>query len=395
MVKGDKYFKIVEMIIIGCIILLFVVLVSGEIYGAVGEWIKKIWLQVFGGLMALLTVVIISKYVLLIYNGSYSQRSEKVWRNILKGTDSDVLLYLQNNTNKVPISTLLQLISIYSTNDKIFSMLLQESVELYKNGDVPTISILSLILLKNASHNAVSMLFSEERELRFECEEISKAYSDSMKNDFISLQEAVTEKGLLNFFRKLMHCCLPSNGINKEEFMIHLKYVFAWILQNITKENIDSHQESMLTFILLLPAIKNKLKENGINDDKIEKSIRKIEISEWFQYLLNKSYQYIDFNLCRNETILVKNEYWVKYSYITSMYHEKMSLRYKNRMLNKINTIQEKLYKEYDPEKVVLFLLLASPIRSFKSEEDLLYNWLSLIYSCMNLSIGNLAESVN
>lgn len=48
-----------------------------------------------------------------------------------------------------------------------------------------------------------------------------------------------------------------------------------------------------------------------------------------------------------------------------------------------------KLYKEYDPEKVVLFLLLASPIRVVKSEEDLLYNWLSLIYSCVNPLIGN------
>lgn len=395
MVRGEKYIKIIEMFIIGSIILLLVALGSGKLYGVIGIWIEKIWKQIIGGLAALLVVVVIAKYALGVYNGNYFRKSEKVWRNILKGTDSKVLLYLQNNRNKVPISTLLQLIAIYSADDKIFSMLLKEGVELYKKGDESTKSILSLILLKNVGHNAVTILFSDDRELRIECEEISKEYSDSLKNDFDNLQEAVTEKGLLNFFRKLLHCCLPSNSINKEEFIIHLKYIFAWILQNITKENIDSHQESMLTFILLLPAIKNKMSENNINDEEIAKSIHKIEISEWFQYLLDKSYQYIDFNLCRNETVLVKNEFWVKYSYITSMYYEKMNLRYKIRMLNKIKTIQEKLYKEYDPEKVVLFLLLASPIRVVKSDEDLLYNWLSLIYSCMNSLIGTSVESGN
>lgn len=138
MVKGEKYFKIVEKIIIGCIILLLIALSSGKIYGAVGEWIEKIWLQVVGGLAILLIVVVTAKYALGVYNGTYFRKSDKVWRNILKGTDSKVLLYLQNNRNKVPISILLQLIAIYSTNDKIFSMLLQESVELYKNGNEST-----------------------------------------------------------------------------------------------------------------------------------------------------------------------------------------------------------------------------------------------------------------
>ena len=54
-------------------------------------------------------------------------------------------------------------------------------------------------------------------------------------------------------------------------------------------------------------------------------------------------------------------------------------------MLYKIRTTQLKLDKEYDPEKVVLFLLLASPISAVKcSSDDFVYNWLSLIYLCIN-----------
>ncbi len=90
MVKGEKYFKIAEKIIIGCIILLLIALSSDKIYGAVGEWIEKIWLQVVGGLAILLIVVVTAKYALGVYNGNYFRKSDKVWGNILKGSQKNV-----------------------------------------------------------------------------------------------------------------------------------------------------------------------------------------------------------------------------------------------------------------------------------------------------------------
>lgn len=163
-----------------------------------------------------------------------------------------------------------------------------------------------------------------------------------------------------------------------------LNFILGWILKNISKENIDAYQESMLMFILLIPSIKNKLKKNNISDEDIIKSFKKIENSEWFKYLLDKACQYVSFNLCRNEKYLVKNKDWLKYSCITSLYYEKLSEREKIQIFYKVKNMQQELYKEYDIEKVAFIVLSTSPIRVAKNDDDLIYSWLSLIYLCIS-----------
>lgn len=387
MVRGEKYLKNVEKIILVLIVLCGMLLLSGKIYSTVGLEIEGIQEQISIVLSKVIKVIILLEVAIRVYNSGYSFKSEKVWQDIIEGSRSKVLLYLQNNRNEVPLPTILQLMPAYCTDNIIFAKLIEECIGLYKNGDQFTKSILSFVFLKNSNYDYVVQFLNSDSDKNLEVESqiISKETSDSIKNEFIKLQDAVTEERLVNFFQKLLHGCLPNNCIDRNDFIIYIDYILSWIRQNVTKDNIDSHQESMLTFILLLPSIKTRLHKNNKEDQGIINNIRKIETSEWFTYLIHKAYKYIDFSLCRNETFLVNNRYWVKYSYITNLYYERLIFWSKMKMLYKIRTTQLKLDKEYDPEKVVLFLLLASPISAVKcSSDDFVYNWLSLIYLCIN-----------
>lgn len=159
----------------------------------------------------------------------------------------------------------------------------------------------------------------------------------------------------------------------------------------MSKENIDSHQESILIFMLLLPALKNKLGKNSINSENIVKGLAEIENSDWFKYMLCKAYKCIEFGLCENATFLRANAKWLNYSDIIRIYYEKLSVGQKVKMLHKVRGMQRKLYKEYDVGQVVVYVILASPIRIVKSSDDLLYSWLSLIYLCTSsLKIGEI-----
>lgn len=391
MSKGEKYLKTIEMIFMILAILVVLIFFSGKLYEFVGEKIATVLPKIFAGLIVLIAFIGGIKFVLGIYNGTYANRSEKVWQKVVSGARNKVILYLKKNKDSLQMIEVLQLMEIYKSDEEIFGKLLDEAIRMYERGDELTKSAISLVLLENESHNKVALLFENNLELKKQCEEISKGNSAAIRGSFSDLQEEVNEKKLTSFFRKLLHSCLPNNSISKEEIVEALEFISGWILKNVSKENIDSHQESILIFMLLLPALKNKLGKNSINSENIVKGLAEIENSDWFKYMLCKAYKCIEFGLCENATFLRANAKWLNYSDIIRIYYEKLSVGQKVKMLHKVRGMQRKLYKEYDVGQVVVYVILASPIRIVKSSDDLLYSWLSLIYLCTSsLKIGEI-----
>ncbi len=385
-----KIEKIVLILIIMCI---FGVL-SGRIYEFVGQEITNSCFYVLIILSFVLAFVLVVKYLKGIFNSSYSRKSKKVWGKIKEKAEKKVLLYLKNNRKHMEVSEVVLFMDIYSENPLIFSRLLNEVERLYKSSDYYIKSVLSLVLLKNEDHNEVTKLFKSNLKLETNCKDISKENVRTIKKDFECLQKEVNDKKLLIFFQKLSHICLPQNSISDEELFEFLNFILGWAIQNVSKENINSYQESMSVFILLIPVMKNrlnKLKKYNMNiDDSIEICFNQIEHSKWFKYLIDMAYKNVYVSLCSNDTSFIKNEQWISYLCIISLYNEKLFFWKKLKLLGKINNKQQKLYKEYDVEKVVLFVLGSSSIREVKSSDDLLYNGLSLVYLCMSPLIKGL-----
>ena len=286
MSKGEKYLKTIEMIFMILAILVVLIFFSGKLYEFVGEKIATVLPKIFAGLIVLIAFIGGIKFVLGIYNGTYANRSEKVWQKVVSGARNKVILYLKKNKDSLQMIEVLQLMEIYKSDEEIFGKLLDEAIRMYERGDELTKSAISLVLLENESHNKVALLFENNLELKKQCEEISKGNSAAIRGSFSDLQEEVNEKKLTSFFRKLLHSCLPNNSISKEEIVEALEFISGWILKNVSKENIDSHQESILIFMLLLPALKNKLGKNSINSENIVKGLAEIENSDWFKNML-------------------------------------------------------------------------------------------------------------
>ena len=378
MTKHEKDFRIAEKIILGLIVLVLMAEISRRLYETVGEKIEEYIGWAVAILVALLIFVTAWKYIAGIYQGTYGQKAEKLWKDIIEGASSKTLLYLKNNRGRLPIAEVVQLMEIYKSNDEIFSILLEEAIRLHDQDE----SMVSFVLLEKSSQNAVASMLEENESLRSQCEHISKENVKSIKGAFDDLQREVSESKLLCFVQKLLHGCLPNNSISKEEIIEVLEYILGWIIKHISKENIGYYQESMSLFILILPAIKSKLNQNNVRNYNIMKAIRQVENSEWFKQLRNNAYSYIEFGVGRDEVSLIKNEKWLNYSCIISMYYKQLSFMQQMRILHKIQKKQRELYKEYDAEKVILFVLMASPIRIVKNDDDVLYNWLSIIYLC-------------
>lgn len=378
MIKREKEFRIIEITIMGLIVFIILAGVSRKLYETMGDIFEEYMSWAVAILVVALFAIAVVKYIIGIYYSTYGEKAEKLWRDIIEGTSSKTLLYLRRNRGKLGISEIVQLMEIYKNKDEIFNILLEEAVRLYDSDQ----SIFSFVFLEKSSHNAVASMLEHKKELRSQCENISKENVKSITDAFEDLQKEVSEEKLRKFFQKILHSCLPDNSISKEETKEVLEYILGWIIKHISKDNIDSYQDSMALFILILPAIKSKLKQNNITSQNITKAICRIENSEWLKQLCNSAYSYIEFGVRRNEVALVKNEKWLKYSCIVSMYYEELSYVQQMRVLHKIRKKQQELYKEYEAEKVVLFVLLASPIRVVKNNNDIIYNWLSLIYLC-------------
>jgi hypothetical protein len=387
MIQGEKKIVKIEKIILVLIILCVFIAYNVSIYDKMGDKFISIQEVAVSGLTVVLLIVLAVKYGIGFYNGRYLQKSEKAWRDTKEGAKSKIIWYLKNNVNCISMPVVLQLMDIYRDEEEIFCKLLHELVILYSNGNSSTKSILSFFLLLNESNNEVARLFEQNMELKAECEQISKENVIFAVTDFKKLKDGVTEKDLIIIFREFLHSCLPNNSISKEETVHLLEFIVGWILKNVTKNNIDSYQESMLLFALMLPAIKRKIKKSNIHSDTIEQGLFKIENSEWFRYLFCQSYKYVDFCLHRNEAFFIKNNIWITYSCMTSTYYEKMRIDQRMKLLYNVKMKQQQFYKEYNSEKIVWYVLMSSPLRMFKNEEDWIYNALSLVYLC----IGNIS----
>lgn len=384
MTKVKKNFKVGKICIYVLIICLIMIFLSTLIYDTFGEYIKIVCIIGISSLLVIAIGYSIVEYIIITSYGTYSQKLQEIWQKIQKGARDKVFVYLKKNKDTIEISKLLQFASIYIDDNEMFAYLLSKIIELYNVSDIKIKSMISFFLLENEQNNEVAAIFKQNKALRNQCKKISQEMCNDIEQEFENLQEEVNEKKLMIFFQKLLHSCLPTNNISKENMINLLRFILGWILKNISKENIDAYEKSMLMFILLIPAIKNKLKKNNINDEDITKEFRKIENSEWFKDLLNKTFDYIDFTVKNNDKELVKNKNWLKYSCITSLYYEKLSFWKKLKIFYKIKNIESQLYKEYDFEKVAFFVLSASFIRVVKNNDDLIYNWLSLIYLCVS-----------
>ena len=92
MVRGEKYLKNVEKIILVLIVLCGMLLLSGKIYSTVGLEIEGIQEQISIVLSKVIKVIILLEVAIRVYNSGYSFKSEKVWQDIIEGSRSKVLL---------------------------------------------------------------------------------------------------------------------------------------------------------------------------------------------------------------------------------------------------------------------------------------------------------------
>lgn len=131
MTKSEKDFRIAEKIILGLIILVIMTEISRRLYETLGEKIEEYIGWAVAILVVALVFVTVWKYIAGIYQGTYGQKAETLWKDIIEGASSKTLLYLKNNRGKLPIAEVVQLMEIYQNNDEIFSILLEEAIRLY------------------------------------------------------------------------------------------------------------------------------------------------------------------------------------------------------------------------------------------------------------------------
>lgn len=194
MTKIKKNFKMVEIGIMGLIALAFTIFLGTQIYFIFGETITKISLGILSSLLIILIVWLAFQHFIIIYNGTYSQKLQEIWKKMIKGTRNKVFTYLKNNKNRIEISELFQFASIYMQDNEIFVYLLDEIIKLYDVSDVKMKSTISFFLLENEDNNEVAAIFNKDILLRNECKKISEEMCNSIEQELKDLQEEVNEK---------------------------------------------------------------------------------------------------------------------------------------------------------------------------------------------------------
>lgn len=383
--KGEENIKAIEKIIMLLVILLALAIANGKIYELIGTQMMPVVLHILSVLMASGMVILIVKNARVIYDCIYSKKSEKIWGDVKEGSRSKIMLHLKGNEKSIPLFVLMYLAEIYEDDDEFFRRVLNEIVSLYGKGNIDEKSTISFFLLQHENNNEVARMFEKNADLKEQCVKLSQENIRSIKGEFNYLQkEGVTKNGLVIFFQKLIHICLPNNGISKEDIVDSLEYISGWTLKNVTKDNIDSYQEAMALFVLMIPALKHKLSKTNILSKVIAKNFKEIEESEWLKCLLNWSYEYISCCLQNNGAFSVVDAKLIPDVCMIYIYYERMNVRKKKRFLRNIMAKHQQFHKEYDTKKSVLLVLIGSPLRRFQSDENFAYNYISLVYLCVS-----------
>lgn len=383
--KGEENFKAIEKIIMLLVILFALAIVNGKIYELIGTQMMPVLWCIIRRLTILGIFFLIVKQARVIHDCRYSKKSKQVWRDVKEGSRSKIMLHLKGNEKSIPMFVLMYLAEIYEDDDEFFRRALNEIVSLYGKGNIDEKSTISFFLLQHENNNEVARMFEKNADLKEQCVKLSQENIRSIKGEFNYLQkEGVTKSGLVIFFQKLLHICLPNNGISKEDIVDSLEYISGWTLKNVTKDNIDSYQEAMALFVLMIPALKHKLSKTNILSKIIAKNFKEIEKSEWLKCLLSWSYEHISYCLQSNGVFSVADAKLIPDVCMIYIYYERMNVWKKERFLRNIMAKHQQFHKEYDTKKSVLLVLMGSPLRRFQSDEDFAYNYISLVYLCVS-----------
>lgn len=375
----DKVMKASMILCVLCIFLLF----DNRIHQCLGWVIIEVCCRCIITFSIIITICKVIKWLSEIYDEMFCQDAERVWKDIKESVRNKILFYIKKNENNMSISIALELMTIYSDDESILNRLLDIIIKLYNESNPATRSVLAYYLLENINLNEVAAMFEKNIILRGECEEISKQNRDFLSEDFDSIQNELKIDEIEKFFLQVLHSCLPNNSISKEKIIGILQFLTGWILENISRDNIFSYKESVSVFVLMLAEANNKLDKANIYNKDITENIIDIEKSDWFKDLLNLSYSYIRNVLYESEFTLIGDEKWIVYSCLVSTYYEKINIWKRKQLLDNIKVKRLKLRRQYDVEKAVSFLILASPIRMFEKEGDLKDKSISLAYFCM------------
>lgn len=312
---------------------------------------------------------------------SLAKRVMKEWEDAKNNIRRNVVHFMEVNKEKMSSSVIRQLMVTFCEDDEIFKIFVNEIKRKYET-DTKNQAYFSYFLLENYAHNGVLLLFEEDKEFKNQCEEFSKDICKKTIKDFYGekIDEKI-EKRFNELLIGILHCCVLNNYVDTEKFIFIVKSILTWI-DSIAKEGkIILYQDSVASFMLIFPVIKEKLVKINKYTKDIEAGFSNFESTKWFKQILKISY---------NEVLRCANGDKISFSQVTggheylglmSIYYDKLCFWEQRRLLNVFIKRNQHIskYIELDDEKVIVYILSAAFMRTFKSECDLPYKVASLV----------------
>lgn len=370
-----KNIIIIRKVVVAIAVLFIFVFLSENLHELTKNRLINICKYIIPIALFLLFLTELSEKIVDFCQGLLAKKERELWKSIKKSMQVNIIHYIEQQ-GKMPISVIYQLMIIYHRNDKICTGLTKILINKYYFDDKSK-NIISFILLNNQNNNIISAAFNNIPELKKQCEVLSKDNVD------FALKYDIKNNGITDrFIVGLLHVCLPSSNLNKEQTIYLLRCLLGWILEKQSSIVTDEEKNTLMSVVTILPLIKQRLQNADFYDEYIIDTLEKIEQAKWLKESIDKSFNCIFNQLDRNLDYCQYISDNIKHICIIRLYYDKLTLCQREKMYKKIKSIKKKLTFIESDEKMLTFLLYASQMKNSNKNDELIYELATIVCLC-------------
>ena len=364
-----------QKILMFIIIALFSIIMSEKFHEFTQNNLKEICKYILPILLSLLLVVGFFERIVYFWQVTLSKKEQKLWDSI-KETARCNMNSLVDKKRTISIPIIYRLLVIYHRNTDMCKKLLELLIEVYDSNDNNK-SIIAYILLDRSGNSVIADFFNERPDLKQQCEKLSKENAEFIL-DYNIENDGLSEK----FIVGLLNGCLPNNP-NKEKMIYQLRCLSSWVLRKQSGMIDDNEKNVIMVVAGLIPLIRCKLYDSGMDDKDLINNLDEIERSKWLKNILCEAYRSIRKELNDEISDLVKINSNMKYLGLICTYYEKLYLYQRESIYNIIKNRKRSAKMCLDSDnKMLALVLFASPMERSASEEDTIYILATIACTC-------------
>ncbi len=302
--------------------------------------------------------------------------------------------YFQANQGNISCQILRQLMVAFYEDERLFNTLLLELEEQYKTNDLVR-PIVSYIFLENQNDNDIACFFQKNVEFKMECEKLSRSITEKfVYNLFDSQEKIITMDNFDDVLIGLIHACLPQNHVPKSKLVYILRTILTWVINEISENNLEEHQNTLALFLILLPIIQRKIHDTKIHNEYLDKNILVIQKSKWKRSVINNVCKEI-IGYYKSDFININPEQCACNASLLSVYFENVSFFRKIRFYFTVKRGDEKLlfkYAFFTDDEALSLLILLTVFGKINGKKEMVEQAASVMFLCATAPFSPLTK---